>query len=200
MKLDRLDLMLDLETLGNSHKPAVIQISAVPFVLNSRELLDIKPFNCHINLKSIVDTKKFDIDLSTLNFWLKQDQEVINNVLITSLSGKGKHLLTVLEDFRDYVSELRVNHHTDLFVWGNGVMNDNNWLQSLYCSLDEEYPLEFWQHRDVRTVIDFAELLTTKNYKRESVFKGMPHNAIDDCKFQIEYLQAAFFDIEDKVS
>ena len=55
-------------------------------------------------------------------------------------------------------------------------------LENAYSKVGNQIPWKFWNERDVRTLVSFAP-----NVKSEFVFKGVAHNAIDDCKFQIGY-------------
>ena len=56
-------------------------------------------------------------------------------------------------------------------VWGNGSTADCTWLRSAYTAVSGELPIgcpwDFWQERDVRTVVALGWLAKLPNYKKE---------------------------------
>ena len=68
-------------------------------------------------------------------------------------------------------------------VWGNGASFDNVILANAYEALGRRAPWQFWQDRCFRTVKSMYP-------KLELARLGTYHNALDDAKWQTEYLLA----------
>lgn len=177
-----IDIMLDLETMGNKTKPAIAQISAVAFNIETCETFE--EFDRHVHLQSSIDAG-LDVTASTAIFWLDQSKEA--RELLIKGQEKADQLVTVLVDFADFINTLR-SHYGDIRVWGNGSMADNRWLESAYEACKMESPINFWEHSDLRTMVDYGWRKQKTDYKQSQEFEGVKHNAIDDCKHQIKYL------------
>jgi len=172
------DCMLDIETLGNNTNPVITQISAVQFDLVSGKIGET--FNILIDPMSCIKIGN-KISQSTMEFWSEQDKEVFRKVVLESFLT-GKEIQQGLQELNLFLK----NNNTES-VWGNGIMADNVWLETTYenCNILPQW--KFFQHRDVRTIVDLASRLGSPNYKKDNEFIGERHNAIDDCKFQIKY-------------
>jgi hypothetical protein len=70
-------------------------------------------------------------------------------------------------------------------VWGNGATFDISILEDAYRQLDLEIPWKFWNVRDCRTVKDMYES-ARGGYEKKS--GGTLHHALDDAKFQAQYI------------
>lgn len=96
--------------------------------------------------------------------------------------------MTTLEDtlrsFHQYINMLRADG-SNVYLWGNGIRADNVWLLSAYKALGMEDPIKYNEDLDYRTLHYLSKKKTGIDYKNRP-FTGIPHNAIDDCKFQIE--------------
>ena len=187
-----LDIMLDLETLGNSTKPVLTQLAAVCFKINDGVALD--SFNELVNPQSCAkvglscDKGSFDVD-PTMDFWLKQDPEVFNKVILKAFT-EGKELNSVLNLFTKWLNEMKAKHNCkSIRVWGNGPAADCVWVRSAYLACRLDPPWKYWDDRCVRTYVDMG-LEFDFNPKKDMKFEGEKHNAIDDCKHQIKYLCA----------
>lgn len=175
--------MLDLETLGNGTSPVITQISAVAFDMDTGETKDT--FNVRVNPMSGVKSG-FDINEDTVKWWLKQDKSIIETVICGSISN-GEDLNASLNLFSDFINNLR-KEFGDVRVWGNGAVADNRWLMSAYEKLGLQDPIKFWEHRDVRTLVELGFDVLGEDIKANTPFEGEKHNAIDDCKHQIKYV------------
>lgn len=193
-----IDIMLDLETLETNSSPALLEISAVNFnrdtgKIGSRFSTLIKPQSCI--------RAGLDIDGETVKWWLTQDQEAIERVLIAAIN-EGKELKNALLSFSNWISLLRekvqeVNPDlkVKLRVWGNGIIADNVWLQSAYEVTGLEFPIRHNEHRDVRTVLDMAEHILGYDLKESVEFTGLKHVSLDDCIHQIKQVSKAYMEI-----
>ena len=177
---DCIDIMLDLETLDVGDSPVIIQLSAVKFDRLTGETFD--EFSMLINPQSCVKSG-LKISGDTLEWWFKQDISVIKKVLTDSILI-GRDLRHVLLEFREFLT----SDQKEIRVWGNGIMADNVWLSNVYKAEKLEFPIKFWQHSDVRTIVDLGRTLLSADHKKETKFEGDRHNAIDDCKHQIKYV------------
>lgn len=177
---DIIHVMLDLETLGNKSSPVIIQIAAVAFSLNGaicdqyEEIID--PTSCV--------KKGLNVDGDTVTWWLKQDKGVVRKVFSESVNAKP--IDEVLMEFSEWIRNLQLQG--EIRVWGNGLMSDNRWLLSAFEKCGIQDPIKHWQHSDVRTLVDLGENILGKDWKAETSFVGEKHNAIDDCRHQIEYV------------
>lgn len=182
-----LDIMLDLETLGVGNSPVISQLSAVAFDMDSGDTFE--EFNQKITPQSGVSLG-LKLDVSTMEWWLKQDQKVLENVIVASIT-KGTAIKDVLVAFSAYLKDAKKVHDAkELRVWGNGTLADNKWLESAFDLAGIEKPFKYWEHSDVRTLVDLGWRITGRDLKKETEFIGEKHNAIDDCKHQIRYCSA----------
>ncbi len=172
------DVMLDIETLGNNLNPVITQISGVVFDLETGETFE--EFNVLVDPMSCIK-HGLQINQSTMEFWADQDKDVFKKVVLNSFE-EGETLQDSLKALNKFLDDVKAET-----IWGNGIMADNVWLESAFKAANIVPTWKFFQHRDVRTIVDLGQRLNTTNFKRENEFIGDRHNAIDDCKFQIKY-------------
>ena len=166
-----IDLMIDIETLGNTPNAVCIQIAAVFFDRHTKELG--AEFSIKIDPKSCEDSG-FVVDESTLKWWATQDQEIFKDLTTGGVPAKD-----ALESF---LSFLRTNHPytKDIIVWSHATF-DFVIVQNYLKALTKGY-LPYQGARDIRTLVDLAKLdLNSYDWSKKT------HNALDDCKFQIDY-------------
>ncbi len=202
---DTLDIMLDLETIGLCDNVVLTQISAVAFNMQKvkhkvpfdnypiQKGSTLSEFNVHIDAKSCV-ANGLKVDGSTVEWWLKQPEDVINNVFVKAImGGEGTYGLPVaLESFKNWIDETKKKYKKKYVnVWGNGMLADNKWIRQAFkaCSMPE--PWQFYQDRDVRTIVELGKRIFQYDYKSVE-FEGQKHNALDDCKHQIKYVCEIF--------
>ena len=158
------NVMLDLETMGNSTNAAIIAIGAVRF--SNGEITD--EFYTVVDLASSISAG-LEMDPSTVLWWMKQSDEAR-----AQFERKGASLTEALEEFSNWIGE-------DAKVWGNGASFDNAILSNAYRKSDIEQPWKFWNDRCYRTV---KNLFPKKKLERA----GVHHNAVDDAKSQANHL------------
>ena len=164
------DLMLDLETLGNTDHSAIVQIGACYFDINTGDI-----GRCFSIDMIIEDSCKYGvIDTSTVVWWLQQSKEAQESVF-------GERPVRVI--LKDALKEFS---HT----MTEGIENvwchvDFDWiiLQNAYKAVGMNFPFKYWQRQDLRTITRLANVTPYKDYVNE----GVAHNALDDCKFQVKY-------------
>lgn len=179
-----IDVMLDLETLGLGNSPVISQISAVVFDIRTGECFE--EFNVKVSPQSCV-ALGLNIDAGTVEWWLKQDQAVLNNVIVKSIT-EGSDIKKTLQAFSTFLELSKKAHEAkELRLWGNGTLADNKWIESAFDLAKLPKPFKYWEHSDVRTLVDLGRRITGQDVKKEITFIGEKHNAIDDCKHQIKY-------------
>lgn len=184
MSHKRIDIMLDIETLGKGDDATVFQISAIAFNLFTGQYLDEIPY-----FNEVADIEKnniLNVDGSTLKWWLRTDKQ-----LLTELLHKGeKSTNEILVDFYEWLLD-RIKDYgkENVYLWGYGILFDNRIIKSHLESLGFKYPVLHRNNRDVDTILELASHVTgisekeiKEKIKDESLVK---HNAIDDVKRQV---------------
>lgn len=165
------DVMIDLETMGNSKNASIIAIGAVFFDPNTGELGN--EFYREVNLESC-HAAGLTSDASTILWWMKQSDEAREKFLSNEAAPE---LSFVLGEFVAFLGK-------NCKPWGNGIGFDLTILESAFESIGQPTPWKFWNERDVRTLVAFDKY----NYKNTITFDGVPHYALDDAKHQAKYI------------
>ena len=171
-----LDVMLDLETMGNGPDAAIIAIGATEFDLQNRALG--RQFYSVIDLESAV---KFGgvMDASTVLWWLNQSEDARK-----PFADKGHHVDASLMIFSNWLAQ--AGPIDELKIWGNGAGFDNVILASAYRRSGIQQP---WQYRNDRCYRTLKGL-----YKDVKMGPrcGVHHNALDDAASQALHLLEIF--------
>lgn len=176
---NRIDVMVDIETLGTGSHATIFQISAISFNIETGQ--HYSTFN---GIADVSKNKTLKVDGSTLKWWLNTNKE-----LLTDLLNKGEESSEeLLTKFHTWVGSLTPDTK-DIYLWGNGILFDNKMIQEQFINLGLNYPIFFRNDRDVRTLVDLAGKklgITEKELKEkfndETLVK---HDAFDDVKYQI---------------
>jgi len=177
-KYKTIDIMLNLQTVGLCDNAVITQLTAVAFSLDTGINLD--SFNEHIGIRNSVQ-KGLRIDSSSIEWWFNQPQNVYEDVFLPALVSEVR-LEDVLGKFSEWIETLKTNYGSDfqttVNVWGNY----NKWIRQAYKVCKIEPPWEFYEDRDVRTLVEVGHRLkVNKNTSEESI-----SNALDDCRNQIK--------------
>lgn len=182
----RIDIMTDIETLGNGKNVCIIQLAAIAFDIKTGKYIDT--FNY---LVDISETKNLSIDGDTLKWWLKTDKDLLSKII---LSGK-KPISEVLILFNDWIKCLPCEDKSK-YLWGNGILFDNRIIQEEMLKYQLEYPIFYHNDRDVRTILELASLkegISEEEFKKKHENKNLvKHNALDDVKYQINIVVECF--------
>lgn len=160
-------ITFDLETLGNNYNSPIIQIGAVKF---EEDGSIIDTFKHNINWESL-QRYDFDIDYSTVRWWLSQSREAQDSVI----DQGGVDLITALIDFNKWIGEPEKYEY-----WAHATF-DPIILANAYRKTGIKNPIPFRQQRDIRTLNFLAG-------KVEVEKEGITHTALDDAKFQAKYI------------
>lgn len=182
----RIDIMTDIETLGTKADSTVFQVSAIAF--------DITTGATFSTFDKIIDIKheKMIVDGSTIKWWLTTDSELMKQLILNENSEKGS---IVFEDFRRWILS-QTRDFKDIYLWGNGILFDNNMIRTQMEKYGLEYPIFYQNDRDVRTILELASMksgLTQKMIKESCKDKDeVMHNALDDCSYQVRLVCRCF--------
>ena len=166
-------VMIDLETMGNKSRAAIISIGAVEFDIETGETGD--KFYANVDLQSSLDAG-LEVNGDTIGWWLEQSDEARKRVM-----QETEPLEIVLKEFSLWFSLF--GKHVQ--VWGNSARFDLGILEDAYEALGLTIPWNFRNERDLRTLVSFYPEMKDKQN-----FKGVEHDPIDDCEFQISYATA----------
>lgn len=166
------DVMLDLETMGSTFNAPIVQIGAVYFDRYTGELGE--EFNHNISLEQEMN-RGFTPDGSTILWWLAQSKEAQKSVL----KRNEWYIDEVYNELNNFLKKSKSiwSHATFDYVI---LMNHMNKLQI-------KPKFHYRNAKDIRTLVDLAGI----DYSKEDRV-GIHHNALDDCKFQINYCVKCF--------
>lgn len=188
----RVDVMLDIETLGKGLNPPILQVSAVVFNLETGEILDSNRFDQCIDITSCTN-----IEGDTLAWWLNTNKELLGSLVNT---GKDSRLseAQVIENFCAWLNSLKIDDTTVVYLWGNGVLFDNRIIEAKIAqyNLTKQYPIKYYNNLDVRTILELGAIklgVTSQlAFKKTIENTGTAHNALDDVYYQIKAVCAAY--------
>jgi hypothetical protein len=180
--MNRVDIMVDLETLGNTKDASMIQIAAAKFNIETGKILE--EFNFYIDIEK---TEELNTTGSTLRWWLKNHPELFTKIVNNGIVSEK----TALELLHEFISK-----EEDPYLWGNGILFDNAIIQNKMKQYGLEYPIFFRNDRDVRTIVDLVSKklgMDNKAFIEEySIDFGDRHDALNDVKAQISYVVKAY--------
>lgn len=186
----RLDIMVDIETLGHTTESTIIQIAAIAFNVETGEQYDT--FN---QIADIELNKVNTITGSTLKWWMKTNKELLNQLL-----SSGEHSSErVLSNFRQWIitqATMQSLSKENVYLWGNGILFDNKMMLNHLEAFGHSYPIFYKNDRDVRTIVELAahklnisEKELKNRYNDDSL---VAHDAIDDVKYQISLVVGCY--------
>lgn len=167
------EIMLDVETLGTEDHAAIVQIGAVRFNLFDGKLSRDNEFSCQVHWDSANLGK---IEPDTLRWWLEQDADVRARVFD---QDEAVVLPACLRSLDAWVIRSGPLHS----IWACPPSFDMRLLRQAYERSDMGYRFSFFKERDMRTV---RQVFGTAADKPE--FEGAKHDALDDARFQAQFL------------
>lgn len=174
------DLSIDIETLGTASNAAVLSIGAVFFDRATGEIR--KSFYTQIDLAWSLSSGAVSAD--TLRWWMQQNAEARR-----VFEPGGVDAPTACQQFVSFVQTGAQRSH-DAIPWGNGASFDVSILETLLARYGFAAPWRFWNIRDMRTLMEAAELA---GFSRDQIaFQGTAHNALDDAQHQARCISAAW--------
>ncbi|HDS6011518.1 TPA: 3'-5' exoribonuclease [Klebsiella pneumoniae] len=180
--IDYVHVMVDLETMGKKNNAPIVAIGAVVFDPSTGSIGE--SFYKVVCLESSVNWGAV-IDPSTVIWWLKQSSEARSAIV----NDDAIPLQDALLQFREFVSDNVAGGSKKAQVWGNGASFENSILRSSYDCIAEDYPWEYWNDRDVRTMVELGQAISF-DPKTTIPFEGSRHNALADAIHQARYVSA----------
>lgn len=161
-----MNVMVDLETLGNGNSAVIVSIGAVKFdVLTG---LSEDTFYAVVDPETCVSAG-MQMDASTVVWWMSQSD-----------SARSMFQDASKVSLMDALLRFSAWFPTGACLWGNGATFDNIILRSAYQLTGNKTPWDFWNDRCYRTLKNL-----NPNIKHERT--GTHHNALDDAIFQAEH-------------
>ena len=180
--IDYVHVMVDLETMGKKHNAPIVAIGAVVFDpatgSSGESFYKVVCLESSVNWGAVIDP-------STVIWWLKQSSEARSAIV----NDDAIPLQDALLQFREFVSDNVAGGSKKAQVWGNGASFDNSILRSSYDCIAEDYPWEYWNDRDVRTMVELGQAISF-DPKTTIPFEGSRHNALADAIHQARYVSA----------
>lgn len=186
--------MVDVETFGVRPGSAIVSIGAVQF--NPIERFDAQKIPIHLkeenqfyveinNLDS--SNRGFTADPDTMRWWKKQSiwpqlsQSIMNSDVTVPMAAKNfAHFL------RKGSSSVNVK------LWANSPSFDISILRAMFKNVGEEFPIEYNQEMDYRTIMELNFPYREDRPARPSYLDHLPlHHALGDATAQASHLIAA---------
>lgn len=173
------DIMLDLETLDNVSSSCILSVGAVECNLTTGEIGE--EFYRVVDLKDQIN-QGFTIDGEMIYWWFKQSDEAR---LALVVEGRIP-VKTLCLDFHRWVSYLDAPNEK-IRLWGNGACFDNAIIRGTFKKCEVEFPIEFWNDRDMRTIVGFYPRQLQHIWKHANYREGTHHTALADARHQVKY-------------
>ena len=176
---NNIEVMIDLETMGNGSNAPIVSIGAVVFDPSTGELG--AEFETIVNLNS--SAYYGEMDASTVQWWLQQSEEAR---AIFAKDVRKSSLKDALTELNQWLSDL--GESRSLYLWGNGSGFDNVILANAFKACKIRPHFTHWNDTDVRTIVKMGKEILSIDPKRTLIREGTHHSALDDAKFQAQYV------------
>lgn len=182
------DVVIDFETLSTKPNAVIPSVGVRVFDPMTGRLG--QTLHIRMDVQEQIDAG-YAVDAGTLAFWMKQEQEG-RSYMIKILEDKKERTVSRAEGFR--VLHTFLSCIQGVRPWGNGISFD---LGICYAEWGNDgLPWEFWNERDVRTLVATARLLDLEDYKSTTPFEGVPHNPVSDATHCAKYISAYMKDLK----
>ena len=161
------DVMIDLETLGNTNNAVVVQIGACYFNRHTGEIGE--KFSVNIDADSSL-REGFEVTGSTIYWWLEQEYNARSSII----SGEKKMVGRAMVLFNRFLEKAEC-------IWSHATFDYVILLNHLN-KLNIKPSFSYRSARDLRTLTDLVKI-DPKSYKSD----GVLHNGLGDCIFQVGY-------------
>lgn len=177
---NKMEVMLDLETLSTRNHAVILVIAAVKFnrYAPSNPLEEMPQFYRRIDINSCREVG-MHTDEQTLKWWREQPKEIYNEAFGSSRIP----LKQALEEFSQWFKG------SDL-IWSQGATFDIPILSEAYVRCGMATPWKFWNARDTRTIYDLG------NVKSKDLPQENAHHALYDCWRQVWGVKKSFKNIK----
>lgn len=166
MSKQEISLMIDFETLGVSRDSVLLSCGIILF---DKDKVHGKFYQEFDITEQIIQGST--INEATIEWWKGTDQEELKRLMYEGAASPYLFLNDTMYIIR--------SEHKIKDVWSRGHMD----FEILNYHLDQE--VEYWKAKDCRT-LDVLRRMDTKN----------THNALEDCKNQVQHVQCILNDWE----
>lgn len=188
--MSRIDVMVDIETLGTKIDSTILQISAIAFDIESGR--HISQFN---QIADISKNADMNVDGATIKWWLNTDKDLLHLLVNAGTISSDE----IVENFYNWITQAffsRLENRENVYLWGNGILFDNKIIQHQMNAIGLKYPIYYRNDRDVRTIVELAsKKLKISESKLKEKFDDkslIKHNALDDVKYQINLVVGCY--------
>jgi len=168
------DIMLDLETFGNSKDSVIVQIGTCYFDRYSGEIGETLCLNIDVDSSL---KEGFDVWGSTLYWWMKQGDKARKSIM----EEPRYAVRTAINQVNGFLKKADQ-------IWSHATF-DFVMLMGHFEKLGIKPSFHYRAARDLRTLVDLADL--PKNNDK-LVRTDIQHNALDDCLYQVQYAVECF--------
>lgn len=169
IKMSKMDVMIDLETLSTRPNAVILVIAAVKFNRTGKltELKEMDTFYLRIDINSCL-RKAMHSSQDTRDWWNKQDKAIREEAF-----GQPREDLSIaLRQFVEWFGDTE-------YIWSHGATFDIVIMNEAFRRCGLEAPWKFWNCRDTRTIYDIAGI------RNNELPQAAKHHALYDCHRQI---------------
>ena len=186
-KFNRIDIVVDIETLGNEPGCTIFQIAAIAFDIKTGKI--IKQFNKIADLSVTKDFLK--VNGSTLIWWLQTNKELLTELLTT----KDCSPYSLIDNFYKWLLLLK-SDYKKVYMWGNGILFDNALIKQAFKDVNINYPIDYNKDRDIRTIVELAcnkTGISEKEFREQNkTIDVKMHDALSDCECEKNWICSAW--------
>lgn len=183
--MSKVNVMVDLETLGTAPNSVLLSIGAVMFDSMGAFLADDYKFYTEVALEQ--QMQNHVIDLNTIRFW---NDEAAKSGVAAPYRGTVA-IPNALNAFNEWLVKISSGTVDNLVVWANGTDFD---IPILRYNLEGCGLNVLWKYnavRDCRTLFKLADV-HADGWDAAIAKQGVAHNALDDAVNQANKLAEAF--------
>jgi hypothetical protein len=169
---EKVDLMIDLETLGQGSHAVVISLGACFFDLSKGQILNT--FYTALDVDEQIKSGR-EVDGSTLRWWMSQSGAA--KKVFHEQARPAKEVLTI---FSNWV--LQTATISKIQAWGNGSTFDISIMEDLFKQYSVKTP---WMYNGVMDLRTFKRFVAGGAQVEKL---GTDHNALDDAISQATYV------------
>lgn len=165
------DLMIDIETMGNTPGAAILSIGAV-FIKDGKLA---EEFYQHIDLESCLKAG-LKMDAGTVQWWMKQSDDAREAITRET----GFELSAVMFQFSNWA--MANAEGAEVQVWSNAATFDVVLMEEAFRKTGTDIPWKYYGHNCYRTLKKRFPNVT------KPAQTGIKHHALDDAKWQALHL------------
>jgi hypothetical protein len=182
--------MVDIETMGNNPRSAIVSIGAVAFdPMGNEPLNELPSFYVNVDLQSCLDAGLV-ADGSTIMWWLNQS-EAARKALKDPTPMSIQTALASLHGWLSMSTVFSDPQNTEL--WAHATF-DPVILRSALDVCHLPLPWKYRNTRDIRTLVGLAKQVGMEIPASggDNTNRDVHHQAADDCRYQVGYVRSMY--------